>query len=141
MFALIFTVGDKKYGIDVNDIVSVAPAFDLIEDASYPLPFAGWREYQEGKIPVFDLNYALNGVCVKRVFGTRHIIVNFKFGEKILRVALAAEGLESVSEFTDELELAVNTPLRTAENNEYGKVVLVDIASVLKEVVFDYERA
>ena len=141
MFALIFTVDDKKYGIDVEDIVSVAPAFDLIEDSSHPLPFAGWREYKDGKIPVFDLKYALNGICVKRLFGTRHIIANCKFGEKKLRVALAAEGLESVSEFVDEFEIAVNTPLRTVENNEYGKVALVDIALVLKGVVFDYERA
>ena len=30
MFALIFTLDEKKYGIDVENIVSVMPAFDVV---------------------------------------------------------------------------------------------------------------
>jgi chemotaxis signal transduction protein len=140
MFVLVFTVDEKKYGIDVENIVSVAPAFDIMEDTSHSLPFVGWREYQEKRIPVFDLNYAINDVLVKYLFGTRHIIVNCQFGEKKIRIALVAQGLESVSEFASEsISGNVGDVFRVAKNNEYENLMIVNIPTILKEALFDYE--
>lgn len=137
MFLLMFAIGEKKYGIDVEDIVSVVPAFDLQEDTSYPLPFMGWREYQDMRLPVFDLNYAITNEPIKRLFGTRHVIVNCKIGEKIIRIAVAIGGLESVSEFTiADSDIGVSCK---AGNNDYPNVVIVDVSAILREVIFDYE--
>ena len=140
MFALVFTVDEKKYGLDVEDIISVEPAFDVEADVLHPMPFVGWRDYQGLYIPTFDLNYAINGSCVKHLFGTRHIIANCQFGGKKIKIVLVAQGLESVSNFTDDL-ISGNPEdvYRTAKNNEYESVVLVNITEILKEVLFDYE--
>ena len=137
MFALVFAIGEKKYGIDVEDIVSVVPAFDLQEDSSYTLPFMGWREYQDVRLPVFDLNYAITNEPIKRLFGTRHIIVNCKVGEKKIRIAVAIGGLESVFEFVN--GAFESDVFCKVSNNEYPSVMIVDISAILKEVIFDYE--
>lgn len=140
MFALIFTLDKKKYGIDVENIVSVMPAFDVAKDDSHALSFVGWRDYQNGRIPVFDLNYAINQKCVKRILGVRHIIFNITFGEKKKPIALAIGEVESVSEFDGQpLSKTADDIFYTVNNNEYGDVEIINIALLLKGALFDYE--
>ncbi|MBE6412205.1 MAG: hypothetical protein E7036_06595 [Opitutales bacterium] len=140
MFALIFTLDEKKYGIDVENIVSVMPAFDVVKDDSCKLSFIGWRNYQNGRIPTFDLNYAINQKYVKHILGVRHIIFNATFADEKKPIALAIGGVESVSEFSEQaFSKTSDDTFCTAHNNEYGDVEIINIASLLKGALFDYE--
>ncbi len=134
MFALIFSVDDVDYGIDVSSVIAVAPVFELEEDCSRAYPFMGWRVFENRTIPVFDLNFAISGKKAHYLFGTRHIIALAKVGDKLLRFAFSAESVSQVS------ELAKGSDDFFETASEKKRVKLVDISEIFSGVLFDYER-
>lgn len=135
MFALVFSAGGKKYGIALENVSTVSPAFDIVPDASRPAPFAGWHRVGGVSLPAFDLNYALTSKPATRLFGTRHIIADVDFGGRPLRIALIVEKVSNVAEFP-----SLEKPVYDAEtvSSDGEKIELVDVAGLLKGSLFAY---
>lgn len=135
MFALVFSAGGKKYGIALENVSTVSPAFDIVSDSSRPAPFAGWYRVGGASVPAFDLNRVLTSKPAARLFGTRHIIADVEFGGRPLRVALIAEKVSNVAEFPD-----VEKPVygRELVSSDGEKIELIDVSELLKGSLFAY---
>ncbi len=135
MYALIFSAGGKNYAIDVLSVFAVAPAFDLEEDNAHTLPFVGWRDFKDVRIPVFDLNYAIVGERSRRLFGTRHIIASVDFLGKKLSAAFVAESVLQVSKISecDTGDIFIDSKMGDAS------VMLVNLSKLFEGSLFDYE--
>lgn len=135
MFALVFSAGGRKYGVALENVSTVSPAFDIVPDSSHPAPFVGWHGADKCAIPAFDLNYALTSEPAARLFGTRHIIADVDFRGKPMRVALIAEKVSNVADFPD-----IKTPVygRELTSSDGEKIELIDISALLKGSLFEY---
>lgn len=138
MFALMFSVGKRVCGIDLKNVVTVSPAFDLISDSTRPLPFVGWHCDGTRRLPAFDLNYAIAAVPARRLLGTRHILSAVKFGRSDMRIVLVAEGVSQVVSFAESDTFVENG--RKFAKIGADKMELVELEKLLGGSLFEYGK-
>ncbi len=78
MRALIFHLGDDRYGLKVSDIVEVLPMLSLKRLPQTPAYIAGLMNYHGAPVPVVDLNQLGGGAPSRERFDTRVIVVDYR---------------------------------------------------------------
>ncbi len=139
MFALTFMAGGKAYGLDLKNVLTVLPAFDLNPDNSHPLPFVGWHGDGKNRVPAFDLNFAITSKPAMRLFGTRHILASVDFGGARLKIALIAERVSQVLEFPDPEISGEDTRVFITARSGNESVEIVNLEKILDGSLFEYE--
>ena len=75
--ALLFGVGEQRYGLDVSQVVEVVPAVPLRKIPGVPEYVAGVFCYKGTIVPVLDLNQLLSGVPALKRYSTRMVLVRY----------------------------------------------------------------
>lgn len=77
MLALLFSIGDDRYGLPVAAVVEVTPILKLKQLPGAPDYVAGLCNFRGEAIPVLDISALARGVPSRRALSTRMIVVDF----------------------------------------------------------------
>ncbi|MGE9292924.1 MAG: chemotaxis protein CheW [Puniceicoccales bacterium] len=90
MLIILFTLGDKRYGLDSERVVEVVPAMPVREVPGTPEAVKGLFEYRGKVLPVIDLCTLTVGRPANVFLSTRYLVVKTgQSGERLM--ALLAE--------------------------------------------------
>lgn len=78
MLALLFSIGDDRYGLPVTTVIEVTPILKLKRMPGSPDYVAGLCNYRGEPIPVLDISALARGVPCRRVLSTRMIVVDYR---------------------------------------------------------------
>lgn len=92
MLLLIFQAGNQSYGLDVRNIVEIAPFPQCTPLPHAPPCVAGIVTWRGGTIPVIDLSVLLAGAAARSLLSTRLLVVNYSaLGGRSQPLGLLAE--------------------------------------------------
>jgi len=77
MLLLIFQAGNQTYGLDVRNIIEIAPCPQCTALPHAPPCVAGIVTWRGGTIPVIDLSALLAGAPARSLLSTRLLVVNY----------------------------------------------------------------
>jgi chemotaxis-related protein WspB len=77
MLALLFSIGDDRYGLPVAAVVEVTPVLRLKKMPGAPDYVAGLCNFRGQAIPVLDISALARGVPSRPVLSTRMIVVDY----------------------------------------------------------------
>lgn len=103
MLALLFSIGDDRYGLPVAAVAEVTPVLRLKQLPGAPDWVAGLCNFRGSAIPVIDLSALAGGAPCRRVLSTRMIVVDYRrpdgsvrllglLAERATETALIADG-------------------------------------------------
>lgn len=87
MLALLFSIGDDRYGLPVAAVVEVTPVLRLKRMPGVPEYVAGLCNFRGEAIPVLDVSALTRGVPCRAALSTRMIVVDYPLeqgGTKLL---------------------------------------------------------
>ena len=91
MQLLIFQAGNARYGLDVRDILEIAPLAACRELPHAPPFVLGLLNYQGCAVPVIDVVALLTGIRANALLSTRLILVRYRAANEAKVVGLVAE--------------------------------------------------
>lgn len=107
MLMLVFRLGDNRYAIATQAIMTVLPQVNLQTIPGSPPAVAGVFSYQGQAVPVLDLNQLLRGVASSALLSTRIVLANLGApGEPVRLLGLLAEQATEMMESNQVEEIA-----------------------------------
>lgn len=106
MLLLLFEIGDGRYALNAEQIVSVVPLVKLKKIPLMPDYVAGLMNYRGEAIPVIDLGQLVTGTPSAARFSTRIILIKYETatGQKEKKLGLIA------SQVTETVKTKLLTP-------------------------------
>ncbi len=151
MLMLQFQCGDDRYGLDVSQIVEVAPMVALKPIPHAPDAVAGLLNYRGILVPVIDLCFLLSGNPARPLISTRIVLSDYTGadGKPHILGLLAERATEMIScRETDFQSPVISTPdapylgaILIDKRGAIQKIGIRDVLSkALQELLFAEER-
>ena len=97
MLLVAFSVGARRYGVPVDEVITVVPRLPVRPIAGAPAWVPGVFEYFGAMVPVVDLCALLEARPCRTAFATRVLLVRYPIAEGRTRpLGLAAEHMTDV---------------------------------------------
>ena len=122
MMVLLFKVDDKRYGMDVANVVELVPYMKLQQLPKAPDFIAGLLNYRGRIVPVVDLSFLLVNRPSQQLLSSRIILIRPSLEEKDRFIGLLAEQVTEASKIPD--EDFTDTGLEGDESSFVDKVTL-----------------
>jgi chemotaxis-related protein WspB len=125
MLLLQFQAGSERFGLEVSQVIEVAPLVILREIPHAADYVAGLFNYRGTLVPVIDLTVLLTGTASRMLMSTRIILVHYNGADKAPHIlGLLAEGVtETVACRPSDLQPPV---INVAEAPYLGAILLDD---------------
>ena len=123
MLAVLFSIGDDRYGLPAAEVFEITPVLKLKQIPAAPDYVAGLCNFRGKPMPVLDLSALARGVPCRPLLSTRMIVVNYVLDNGGVKpLGLLAERATETA-FIDEADL--QRPGIQAEGAPYlGKVTV-----------------
>jgi len=124
MLLLLFTCGNERYGIDVRQVIEVAPLVRFKKIPKTPEYIAGVFNYRGSVTPVVDLTALMTGTPSRRLLSTRIILISYHDSKSAVHIlGLVAEKVTDTVKYT---ERDFQSPGITTEEGAYLDTVAAD---------------
>jgi len=140
MLLIVFHIGDNRFGLDVDQVIEVAPIVLLKKAAHTPGYVAGLFNYRSTVVPVIDLTMLITGKQSQPLMSTRIVLVDYTGADNAHHVlGIMVERVMETTNYRDEdfqppgFEDGNTQYLGDIIIDEYGMMQRINVDNILPE--------
>ena len=135
MLLIVFHIDDDRFGLDVDQVIEVAPIVLLKKAAHTPGYVAGLFNYRGTVVPVIDLTKLITGKPSQPLMSTRIVLVDYTGADNAHHIlGIMVERVMETVNYRDE---DFQPPGFEQENTQYLGDIIIDENGMIQRIKVD----